>query len=69
MVRVDREKIFWLIVLMYILFYNSNEVYFMEGESMRFVYEEWFIYYKVDMVFVGYVYVYERSVSVVFLCI
>ncbi|KAK9269717.1 hypothetical protein L1049_001495 [Liquidambar formosana] len=59
--RVDREKTPWLIVLMHVPIYNSNEAHFMEGESMRAVFESWFIHYKVDVVFAGHVHAYERS--------
>lgn len=59
--QVDREKTPWLIVLMHIPIYNSNEAHFMEGESMRAVFEEWFVKYKVDLVFAGHVHAYERS--------
>lgn len=59
--RVDRDKTPWLIVLMHVPIYNSNEAHFMEGESMRTVFESWFIKYKVDMVFAGHVHAYERS--------
>ncbi|KAL5547747.1 hypothetical protein UlMin_002978 [Ulmus minor] len=59
--NVDREKTPWLIVLMHVPFYNSNDAHFMEGESMRAVYESWFIQYKVDVVFAGHVHAYERS--------
>ncbi|RCT98736.1 hypothetical protein DVA78_20375, partial [Acinetobacter baumannii] len=33
----------------------------MEGESMRAVFESWFVQYKVDVVFAGHVHAYERS--------
>lgn len=59
--RVDREKTPWLIVLMHVPIYNSNEAHFMEGESMRVVFESWFVHYKVDMIFAGHVHAYERS--------
>lgn len=60
--RVDREKTPWLIVLMHVPIYNSNEAHFMEGESMRAVFEEWFVEHKVDVIFAGHVHAYERSV-------
>ncbi|XP_027920027.1 bifunctional purple acid phosphatase 26-like isoform X1 [Vigna unguiculata] len=59
--RVDREKTPWLIVLMHIPLYNSNGAHYMEGESMRSVFESWFIKYKVDVIFAGHVHAYERS--------
>ncbi|GAB4828232.1 Bifunctional purple acid phosphatase 26 [Ancistrocladus abbreviatus] len=59
--RVDRGKTPWLVVLMHVPFYNSNEAHFMEGESMRSVFEEWFVRYKVDVVLAGHVHAYERS--------
>ncbi|KAJ3708086.1 hypothetical protein LUZ61_011791 [Rhynchospora tenuis] len=59
--RVDREKTPWLIVLMHAPIYNSNEAHYMEGESMRAVFEPWFVQYKVDIVFAGHVHAYERS--------
>ncbi|XP_073150383.1 bifunctional purple acid phosphatase 26 [Henckelia pumila] len=59
--NVDREKTPWLIVLMHSPIYNSNDAHFMEGESMRVVFESWFCHYKVDVVFAGHVHAYERS--------
>ena len=59
--RVDREKTPWLIVLMHAPIYNSNDAHFMEGESMRVVFESWFCHYKVDIIFAGHVHAYERS--------
>lgn len=60
--RVDREKTPWLIVLMHVPIYNSNEAHFKEGESMRAAFEEWFVEHKVDVIFAGHVHAYERSV-------
>ncbi|XP_008242837.1 PREDICTED: bifunctional purple acid phosphatase 26 [Prunus mume] len=59
--RVDREKTPWLIVLMHVPIYNSNDAHYMEGESMRVVFESWFVHYKVDVIFAGHVHAYERS--------
>ncbi|CAN1290030.1 Bifunctional purple acid phosphatase 26 [Linum perenne] len=61
--KVDREKTPWLIVLMHVPIYNSNEAHFMEGESMRAAFEEWFVHYRVDVIFAGHVHAYERSAS------
>lgn len=62
--RVDREKTPWLIVLTHVPIYSSNEAHFMEGESMRAVFEKWFVRHRVDVVFAGHVHAYERSVGI-----
>ncbi|KMT18973.1 hypothetical protein BVRB_2g030710 [Beta vulgaris subsp. vulgaris] len=59
--RVDREKTPWLIILMHAPIYSSNVIHYMEGESMRSVFESWFVRYRVDLVFAGHVHAYERS--------
>lgn len=59
--KVDRKKTPWLIVVMHVPLYNSNTAHYMEGESMRSVVEQWFVDYKVDVVFAGHVHAYERS--------
>ncbi|XWS21011.1 hypothetical protein CRYUN_Cryun30bG0018300 [Craigia yunnanensis] len=44
-----------------ILFLKYSYVHhYMEGESMRVVYEPWFVEYKADVVFAGHVHAYER---------
>lgn len=59
--RVNREKTPWLIVVMHVPIYNSNAAHYMEGESMRAVFESWFVRSKVDFIFAGHVHAYERS--------
>lgn len=51
---------------MHVPIYNSNEAHYMEGESMRAVFESWFVHYKVDVVFAGHVHAYERSVMLLY---
>uniref|UniRef100_A0A7N0UKU0 Purple acid phosphatase n=1 Tax=Kalanchoe fedtschenkoi TaxID=63787 RepID=A0A7N0UKU0_KALFE len=60
--RVDREKTPWLIILMHVPIYNSNNAHYMEGESMQDIFEGWFVKHKVDVIFAGHVHAYERSV-------
>ncbi|CAI9103754.1 OLC1v1002295C1 [Oldenlandia corymbosa var. corymbosa] len=59
--KVNRSETPWLIVLMHSPWYNSYNYHYMEGETMRVMYEPWFVKYKVDLVFAGHVHAYERS--------
>ncbi|KAL0338873.1 UNVERIFIED_CONTAM: Purple acid phosphatase 6 [Sesamum angustifolium] len=59
--KVNRAETPWLIVMVHSPWYNSNNYHFMEGETMRVMFESWFVKYKVDLVFSGHVHAYERS--------
>ncbi|KAL8143821.1 hypothetical protein V2J09_016853 [Rumex salicifolius] len=59
--KVNRSETPWLIVLQHSPWYNSYKYHYMEGESMRVMFEPWFVQFEVDMVFSGHVHAYERS--------
>ncbi|GMY05714.1 purple acid phosphatase 2-like [Fagus crenata] len=52
--KVNRSETPWLIVIMHPPWYNSNAAHYMEGQTMRVVYEKTFVQYKVDVVFAGH---------------
>ncbi|KAK4477131.1 hypothetical protein RD792_016342 [Penstemon davidsonii] len=59
--KVNRSETPWLIVLLHSPWYNSYNYHYLEGESMRVMYEPWFVEHKVDIVLSGHVHAYERS--------
>lgn len=60
--KVKRDETPWLIVMLHSPWYNSYQYHYMEGESMRVMFESWFVQNKVDLVLSGHVHAYERSV-------
>ncbi|CAL1353612.1 unnamed protein product [Linum trigynum] len=59
--KVNRTETPWLIVMVHSPWYNSYNYHYMEGETMRVMYESWLVDAKVDLVLSGHVHAYERS--------
>ncbi|XP_024972364.1 purple acid phosphatase-like [Cynara cardunculus var. scolymus] len=59
--KVNRSETPWLIVVMHCPLYSSYVHHYMEGETMRVMYEQYFVKYKVDVVLSGHVHAYERT--------
>ncbi|CAN1255821.1 Purple acid phosphatase 2 [Linum perenne] len=59
--KVNRTETPWLIVMVHSPWYNSYNYHYMEGETMRVMYEPWLVDAKVDLVLSGHVHAYERS--------
>ncbi|CAM8957583.1 unnamed protein product [Rhodiola kirilowii] len=62
--KVNRERTPWLLVLLHVPWYNSNEAHQGEGDSMMAAMEPLLYAAKVDIVFAGHVHAYERTVRV-----
>ncbi|XP_043688128.1 purple acid phosphatase 18-like [Telopea speciosissima] len=61
LLKVDRNKTPWLIVLFHAPWYNSNKAHHGEGDHMRAVMEPLLHAARVDIVLTGHVHAYERS--------
>ncbi|KAL9441561.1 hypothetical protein AB3S75_020124 [Citrus x aurantiifolia] len=62
--KVDRKKTPWLLVLLHVPWYNSNEAHQGEGDGMMAVMEPLLYAASVDLVLAGHVHAYERSIRV-----
>lgn len=60
---MDRERTPWLIVLVHVPWYNSNEAHQGEGDGMMAAMESLLYAASVDIVLAGHVHAYERTVS------
>ncbi|TXG67815.1 hypothetical protein EZV62_009090 [Acer yangbiense] len=61
LLKVDRKKTPWLLVLLHVPWYNSNEAHQNEGDGMMQAMEPLLYAASVDLVFSGHVHAYERS--------
>ncbi|KAL5542084.1 hypothetical protein UlMin_009794 [Ulmus minor] len=64
LLKVDRKKTPWLVVLNHVPWYNSNKAHRGEGEGMMAAMEPLLNAASVDIVFTGHVHAYERSTRV-----
>ncbi|CAN1772059.1 Purple acid phosphatase 22 [Linum perenne] len=62
--KVDRKTTPWVVVVMHVPWYNTNEAHQGEGESMRKEMERVLYDARVDVVFAGHVHAYERFTRV-----
>ncbi|ESR65537.1 hypothetical protein CICLE_v10008345mg [Citrus x clementina] len=62
--KVDRKKTPWLLVLLHVPWYNSNEAHQGEGDGMMAIMEPLVYAASVDLVLAGHVHAYERSIRV-----
>ncbi|MED6186032.1 Purple acid phosphatase 18 [Stylosanthes scabra] len=61
LLKVDRKKTPWLVVLFHVPWYNSNTAHQGEGDDMMKAMEPLLYAASVDLVFAGHVHAYERS--------
>ncbi|XP_020581260.1 purple acid phosphatase 22-like [Phalaenopsis equestris] len=58
--KVDRKKTPWVLAIVHVPWYNTNDAHQGEGEGMRKEVEKLVFDAKVDIVFAGHVHAYER---------
>ncbi|GFZ07429.1 purple acid phosphatase 18 [Actinidia rufa] len=61
LLKVDRKRTPWLLVLFHVPWYNSNRAHQGEGDNMKEAMESLLYAAGVDIVFAGHVHAYERS--------
>jgi len=62
LLKVDRKKTPWLVVLFHVPWYNSNRAHQGEGDDMMASMEPLLYAAGADLVFTGHVHAYERTV-------